>query len=523
VWTVQALHTRGMWNGIRELTAVTDVPFMRPDGTICQTNGYDAATGVLLEMQFEYPPIPEFPTQQDAYAAAMEILDLVAEFPFASNAGRAGFLAALVTVLARHAFEGPSPLFLFDANVRGAGKTLLSSVIGLITTGHPVPVTTYTKNQEELRKSITSTVMAGHQLVLLDNLEGTLGCATLDRALTSTQWRDRVLGGNQIVQLPMLTTFLATGNNVVLKADSPRRVIPIRLESPEERPETRSGFKRKNLLRSVRENRPHLVKAALIVLRAYWCAGRPDLGLGNFGGFEGWSQNPRSAVVYAGLPDPLGTLAEAHEAADETMEALRAVMNAWKILDPHNRGYVVSDLVRDLYGKESPSDDERRLRAALEDLTGALPARPPSSREIGNTLRAHRKRVVDGQYFDASGKRAAGLLWRIMSRSIVKQGDSFGRSDQRGNPSGNGSIFNHSACDSDGESGVSDSDDTDDSKYGQTRLGPPHTAEPEFTHDAGASRPSGDSSLTPPPTPYSQRRPFAQREEWNDEGDPTSI
>lgn len=417
-WAVLGLHSRASWKGIRELTGLSDAPFLRHDGTICQTKGYDQATGVLFEPHMEFPPVPDAPTNAEAHAAAMEILDLVSDFPFGSEAGKSAFLAALLTVMARYGFEGPAPLFLFDANVRGAGKTLLCSVIGSIATGQPVPVTSYTKNQEELRKAITSTVMAAHRLVLLDNLEGTLGCATLDRALTSTRWRDRILGGNQMADLPMLTTFLASGNNTVLKADAPRRVVVIRLESGEERPETRSEFKRKNLLAYVRENRARLVAAGLTVLRAYWHAERPDLGLVNFGGFEGWSQTVRAAVVYAGLPDPLDTRAELHESVDQTVESLRAVLNAWSIMDQSGRGLIVADLLPELYpsGGSEPSDEARRLRSALEELTGASPGRPMSSREIGNTLRLYRRRVVDGKYFDSPAKRAGGALWKVRTK-----------------------------------------------------------------------------------------------------------
>jgi hypothetical protein len=96
-WMVNALHTRGQWKSIRELTAISDVPFMRLDGTVCQVEGYDQQSGVLLEMHGEYSPVTETPTQEEARTAAAELLEVVQDFPFASDASRAGFLCAVLT------------------------------------------------------------------------------------------------------------------------------------------------------------------------------------------------------------------------------------------------------------------------------------------------------------------------------------------------------------------------------------------------------------------------------------------
>ena len=98
--------------------------------------------------------------------------------------------------------------------------------------------------------------------------------------LTATSWEDRLLGVNRIVRAPLYVTWFATGNNVAIAADTARRVCHIRLESPEERPENRSGFRHPDLLRWVGENRQRLLGAAITILRAYFCAGRPDQGAG---------------------------------------------------------------------------------------------------------------------------------------------------------------------------------------------------------------------------------------------------
>ena len=144
----------------------------------------------------------------------------------------------------------------------------------------------YPEKDAEMRKQITSIAMAGLGQILFDNVEQ-IGSPSFDAALTATSWQDRQLGGNQMTpDLPLRVTWFATGNNIILRGDSPRRVLHIRLESMEESPEDRKGFAHPNLLEWVRKNRGRLVVAALTILRGYVAAGQPDMKLRPWGSFE---------------------------------------------------------------------------------------------------------------------------------------------------------------------------------------------------------------------------------------------
>src|SRR5262249_29720320 len=142
---------------------------------------------------------------------------------------------------------------------------------------------------------------------LFDNIEGRFGNATLDAALTGVSWEDRILGGNRMMKCPLFMTWYATGNNVAVGADTARRLCHIPLESSEERPQMRPAVARRDLLGYVAGQRQQLLAAALTILRAYCVAGRPDQNLTAWGSFDGWSRLVRSAVVWAGLPDPAQT------------------------------------------------------------------------------------------------------------------------------------------------------------------------------------------------------------------------
>jgi len=434
-WLVAAMDARNDWPGIRHLMAVSDSPIIRPDGSIWQTPGYDPATGVLYEPSEQFPPIPDMLTAEDAQRAMQNLLEVVGDFRFESPDHRAAWLAALLTPLARFAFLGPSPLFLIDANVRGAGKGLLVQVISWIVLGREMPVFSYAHDSEEMRKKITSIAIAGDRLVLLDNLEGNFGNDALDRALTSTRWKDRILGKSELVDLPLMPAWYGTGNNVAVAADTTRRIIHIRLDVLEEHPEDRQDFQHPNLLQWVRQNRGALLCNAITILAAYCRAGRPAQNLSPFGSFEGWSSIVREAVVWAGLPDPCRTRTRLVEFSDTTSDAIGQLVRAWQVYDPGDQGLVASDLLAALYRRDfQPSDDASvAMRAAIENFVGCPPGKVPNARQLGNKLRGARRRVIAGFMLDTNPdeQHRNGAVWHVHAAEgqsdlrLCDSGESF--------------------------------------------------------------------------------------------------
>lgn len=419
-WLVAAIDARRIWPGIRILRGVTDAPFIRSDGAVVQDAGFDEASGVIYRPTATFPTIDPDVDEDDADAAMEELFEVVCDFRFVDGAHQAAWLAGLLTPIARFAFHGPAPLFLFDANVRGAGKGLLVQTIANIVLGSDVPVSSYSGDSEEMRKRITTLAMCGDRFVLLDNLDGSLGNDALDRALTANLWRDRILGKNEQVEAPLLATWYATGNNVQVRADTARRIVHCRLDVLSERPEEREGFTHPDLLGWVRENRPRLYMAALKILAAYIRRGRPRQKVTSYGSYEGWSDLVRQAVVWLGLPDPCSTRLSLEQGADETVEALSALLDALEAYDPHATGVVISDLMRNLYNHGSegtawPTDEGTRLKNAIEGLIGLPPGRTPSSRQIAARFKKHRRRVINGRFldYDASEYNRAGAVWRV--------------------------------------------------------------------------------------------------------------
>jgi len=413
-WVVKAVDARGQWEGIPQLEAVVESPILRADGSVLQQAGYDQATGIVFAPNGDFPKVPEKPSRDDAVKAANFLLQAVEDFPFGKPVHRAAWLAGLVTPLARYAFHGPAPLFLHDANVRGCGKSLLTDVVAIVTTGRSMARMSLPRDDDEIRKRITALAIVGEPEILIDNVPNTLGSPSLDAALTATSWSDRILGQSAMASgIPLYATWYASGNNVVLVGDTARRVVHIRLESCEENPEERSGFRHPDLLAWVRFERPKLTAAAVTILAGYFGAGKPDQHLKAWGSYEAWSDVVRQAIVWVGLPDPADTRTELASQADQEALALRQLLTGWEEIDPGGHGVPISEVLRELSDKPAVYEG---LHAALCELCPPKDGKTLNPRSIGAKLHHLRRRVVGGKYLD-SRTTNRGLAWMVRSTS----------------------------------------------------------------------------------------------------------
>jgi hypothetical protein len=426
-WLVNAVEAAGLWPGVRPLEGVVTAPILLPDGSVLQTPGYHAESGLLYHppADAKLPRISDKPTAAEVKQAVAEVLEAVCDFPFATPEHRAAWLAALLTPLARFAFRGPAPLFLIDANVRGSGKGLLADVIARIVSGRDFARAAYTTDDDEMRKVIMAIALEGEQLVLLDNLDGALGNPSLDAMLTATEWQGRILGKSQQPRLPLIATWYATGNNVAILADTARRVCHIRLDSLDERPEERAEFRHPDLVGWVSKERDRLLAAALTVLSAYCCAGRPDQKLKAWGSYEGWSDLVRGAVVWLGLPDPGQTRQDLASRSDRDAEALRGLLNGWKEVDPDGEGKTVGHVLALLKDKAN-ADRFPLLREVLAEVCDLPPGKLPSSGRLGCILRKFLGRNVGGVCFDNRPSHGGVQAWLVRAVGKTTTGGDGG-------------------------------------------------------------------------------------------------
>src|SRR5262249_12905807 len=158
------------------------------------------------------------------------------------------------------------------------------------------------------------------------------------------------------------------------------------------------GFRHPDLLAWVREQRPRLVVAALTILRAYFVAGRPDMGCKRWGSFEAWSRLVANCLVWLGMADPQNTRFELEEQGDRVRHARRALLFGWKKMQdacslPDDEGLTIGQVLRLLY--PAPTREPRAPEAAwcaeLRDTVEAIappvsPGKPPSAQKLGMHL-----------------------------------------------------------------------------------------------------------------------------------------
>ena len=189
-WCVNAVFSRQQWTEIRHLEGIVETPILLEDGSIIEGPGYNRETGLLYIPNGNFGRLPGRVAKEDAIKAVEELLGIVDDFPFKPGHA-AAWIAALLTPLARHAIDGPCPLFLFDSNVSGSGKSKLCDIIAVLATGREMTRTAYTDDDAEMDKRITSIARAGDRLVMFDNLRtgAALGGPSLDRALTARTYQ----------------------------------------------------------------------------------------------------------------------------------------------------------------------------------------------------------------------------------------------------------------------------------------------------------------------------------------------
>ena len=411
-WLVETLLDLESWEGIPPLTGLLTAPTLRPDGTVLTTPGYDTLTGLHLCFATPFPAIPEHPDYFSACAALDVLQEPFDNFPFEAPHHRSAVLAAILSLLARYAVESV-PLFAIRATTPGTGKTLLADIISIIATGRIAAKMVQSRDEEEEKKCLLAIALDGDPLVVIDNVKGPLGSPALDAAITGQSTKGRLLGKNETREAPIVTVFLATGNQMTFQGDLARRVVPIDLLADVEHPEERSGFAHPDLRAYVVRQRPQLVVAALTLLRAYCLEGRPAQGLTPYGSFEEWSDLIRSALVWAGAADPCLGRVGLQATSDDVYEGLAELLEAWHACYGEKAATLKTVFQHlTMYEQES---NYQRLQEAIEGFcdTGTK-EKKSSSRVLGNMLKKVEKRIINRKRFENKGDSGRdGKKWGI--------------------------------------------------------------------------------------------------------------
>jgi hypothetical protein len=386
----------GMWQGIPILTAISETPILRDDGSVLAEPGYDAATKLYVEGGSPAITLPDRITKKQAKKAAKKLLSPFSEFPFVSLDLDHSVMLAYILTLALRAQLSIAPLFCISATSPGTGKGLLVEVANLVVRGRDaatMPPIQGAGGEEEMRKRLSAVLLHGITSANFDNCSKTLGGDALNTMLTATEWVDRGLGTLNSLRLPNKITLAATGNNMSVRGDSTRRSLAVLLDAKAERPELRT-FAEKDLPGYVLRHRAELLTALFTILKGYQQAGNPGASDNPLGRFEQWSAAVCGPIRWLGYPDPVDSQARLRE-LDPEAEKLGVLMCAWSNLLGKN-WQVVADVIgaiEPVYPEPNQTQKDA-LRTVLREI--APEARDQiSSRLLGWFLKHHNGRIID--------------------------------------------------------------------------------------------------------------------------------
>lgn len=412
------LARSGKWR-LPYLTGVIDTPSLRPNGSLITAVGYDADTGLLLAPgQLSLPSVPDHPTREDAQAALETLLQPLSQFPFLADADRSVAISALLTAVCRPALSS-APIHGFSAPTAGSGKSTLVDIASILRTGRQAAPISQGKTTEELEKRLASLLMEGEGLVAIDNCEAPLGGDILCQLLTQPTLKVRPLGKSAMVEVSTKALVAATGNNLTFIGDMGRRALLCQLDPQMERPELRQfAF---DPVQVALDQRRELVAAAITILRAYHCAGRP-FQVHPLGSFLDWSNWVRSAIMWLSLADPCETM-ERVRRADPQMVHMKHVMAQWakvigqKAVTTADIQIRADEMVDPHLGSSARKYKHPEFRDALLSVAGEGPR--INGRRLGRWLSAQKDRVVGGCKFVSPSVRGGQNLWVLQTEAAA--------------------------------------------------------------------------------------------------------
>jgi hypothetical protein len=395
------LARTGLWR-LPKLTGIVNAPFLRPDGSICERPGYDAATGILFKPDGQtFPPVPQEPTENDAHEALEQVHQLISAFPFVTSADWSVAMSAILTLLDRRNLPS-APLHAFTAPAAGTGKSLIVNAASMLATGRPMPVIAQGRNEEEMEKRLGAALLAGNPAISLDNCEHPLGGGFLCQTLSERELNIRVLGFSRVVATPVNAAIYATGNNLTIVGDLARRSLLCSLDAKCERPELRDFDI--TPLDIIRADRGKLVVSALTILRAFIVAGE-RVKATPFGSFEDWSRRIREPLIWLGAADPCKTMVKVRE-GDPLLEALQAVVAQWKL----HLGTASSFTVQAVIGRATVEAD---FHAALLTVAASKNNGTVSNDRLGRWLKRVEGRIVDRLALTREGNTKGYPMWKL--------------------------------------------------------------------------------------------------------------
>ena len=402
------------------LRGVLEAPTILSDGTVLQTPGFHEERGLLLRLAHPFPTIPDRPSRAQAESALQQLRHPFRAVEFESGKGTGidadVVVAAILTALARPSLR-IAPMFLLSASQPSSGKTLVAQAISHVKSGHGGAVITVSSSEEETEKRLAAALMAGCQVIILDNCSRPIGGDFLCVILTAPVCHPRRLGLSENVCCSTSTLIIATGNNMVANGDVAGRCVFSYNKPATEFPHKRTfDF---DLIQEIEQKRPALVTAGLTLMRAYVAAGCPSLDGVKPSRFPDWDKFVRLPIIWAGGQD-IQPAMDKVLGEDPKRAMLGGLLQAWYAVYG-DQEKVLADVIAELE-LESPhgtglSAERQHLRHAIKE---AVPSKTPTrdTNQFGYWLRGKQSVPVGGLEFSRGQTTKLGRLWRVVQSKL---------------------------------------------------------------------------------------------------------
>lgn len=267
------------------------------DGSLKIERGYHAELEAYHDPQIEFLPVPDVVTPAHVAEAKTWIEEAIRDFPFSDCFGggetlpiylpskdadgwsepnkergrssRAHFYCYFLNGFLMHMIDDVAPLFHIDKHKPNTGASYLASVAMVTLMGKaPAQPMDHTKDGE-FEKRITANLKDGAPIIFMDNISSKIASGGFAATLTGRDVKQRLLGGNNNLEVRNRFTWCTAGNNVEFSSENIRRILPIFLDAGEDDPKVREARgEMKHMMPSwVSENRAQLVWSAHVLVR----------------------------------------------------------------------------------------------------------------------------------------------------------------------------------------------------------------------------------------------------------------
>jgi hypothetical protein len=273
---IDALIQLGDASEMPIVRAINTAPLVAANGNVMTGAGLDRKTGLFHRIEpLLRDCVPAVaPSEHDVAKALRWLLDVWLVDVSANITSKLLVLMMSLSMIERVLLR-ERPAWFITAGHRGGGKTTLVNMITTAVFGRMAAAAGWSDNEEERRKALFSYLRQSVAVLCWDNVPrgAKITSACIEKALTSPEVSDRVLGESTFETAPGGTVQIFTGNNIGPKGDMCSRSFPIVINVDRPDPENRE-FKHPDPIGWTEQHRLEILKRLYAIL-IYGCRNRP--------------------------------------------------------------------------------------------------------------------------------------------------------------------------------------------------------------------------------------------------------